>query len=572
MAESDGRLASPDLPSRQVVFVLAVGCVLTVAMNLSLVANVGKVPEDSADRLFQSWQLAWNGHALLHQPLDFLDSNAFWPLDGSVAFSDALLGFTPAALIGHGPAAAVVRYNLVFLFTYVSAFVGASLLARELGLGWPAAVLAGAAFAFTPWRLAHHNHLHVLGSAPIPLCLFLLLRGYRRARPGLVLAGFLAATWQVAIGFTLGLQLAYLLALLGLLAGIRWWRSDPRRPLTRGVLGATAWGAAIFAAWSGFQAYPYLKVLEEHPEARRTVDFVKFYSPPPRGLLAAPTESLLWGDATEGVRRTLAWPPEMTLFPGLTVLLLAAAALAFPVCSVRWRLGLGVAALGSAVLALGYSFVGGRFTYRVLYELAPGWQASRTSGRLFTITTLALALLAAAGAEGIGDRAARRMAGTSDSGGRKVLLAILLPAVFTAAVLAEGLGKVSGKDLSEPPVRRLPASEPQMNLPSDDFNDLVYMFWSTDGFPAIVNGYSGFTPNLQVNLREELAGFPDAASVERLQRLGVRTVVLHPDRAAGTPWANAYRLPVDGLPVVRSQDGPMIVFKLEPRPSEGGSA
>jgi hypothetical protein len=203
---------------------------------------------------------------------------------------------------------------------------------------------------------------------------------------------------------------------------------------------------------------------------------------------------------------------------------------------------------------MGYSFFGGSFTYNLLYELAPGWQGSRTPGRLFTLTTLVLALLAGAGAAALASRARGR------------LLSVALPVLLLLAVLGEGLGRAPV--LTDPPLRRLPADEPQMHLPSDDYNDFVYMFWSTSGFPEIVNGYSGFTPALQSSLRTELQQFPDAGSVERLRRLGVRTVVLHVDRAAGTPWAAAHLQPVDGLQVHRVVEGQTVRFDLEPVSAE----
>ncbi len=62
------------------------------------------------------------------------------------------------------------------------------------------------------------GHLHVISSGGIPLALFLLLRGYRRSSRGLVLAGWLVSAWQISLGFTLGLQFAYLLAVLALIA------------------------------------------------------------------------------------------------------------------------------------------------------------------------------------------------------------------------------------------------------------------------------------------------------------------------------------------------------------------
>lgn len=595
---SPGPPGSPHLPAKQVALLALVACGLSLAMNLSFTTNPGKVPADAADRYLQSWQMAWNGHALFKQPWDFFDSNTFWPLENSVAFSDALLGFTPAGLIGSGPEAAIVRYNLVFLFTYALAFFAAALLARELGVTWPVALLAAAAFAFAPWRLAHHNHLHVLASGPIPLTLFLLLRGYRRRRPGLVLFGFVVAAWQVSLGFTLGIPLVYLLGCIAVLAAFRWWRAGFLPRLSRRMVAATAAGAVVLFSWSGLQAAPYLEVLGDHQDAQRSEAAAAFFSPPPGAFTVTPPESVVWGEITRERRQGMAWPAEMALFPGLTVLLLAVAGLALPVFSRGWRTGLAVAVVLPAILAMGYEFFDGRFTYGLLYDLAPGWKASRTPGRLFTLTSLALALLAAAGAQGL---AARNWLRTQPrrSGGARNWLAnpparpgngnplpipaalpgngdplptppapprprawLVVPLLLTGLVLAEGLGRPG--ELSDPEVRSLPAAGPQLHLPSSEFDDLLYVFWSTSGFPEIVNGYSGFTPELLSRLRVEVSAFPDAASVDRLREMGVRMVVIHPDLALGTVWEGAHERPIAGLGIERRSNAETVVFDLGP--------
>src|SRR4029453_1317536 len=161
-------------------------------MHWPLALHLGRdVPRDIGDPLVQTWEVAWGGHALLHLPFDFFQANTFWPQKNSLAFSDALAGYAPAGVIGEGVHASVVRYNLLFLFAYALAFAGAYLLARELGLRPVAAGVAGAAFAYAPWRLEQDGHLHVLSSGGIPLSLFLLVRGYRRDSAPLVLVGWL---------------------------------------------------------------------------------------------------------------------------------------------------------------------------------------------------------------------------------------------------------------------------------------------------------------------------------------------------------------------------------------------
>src|SRR3954471_8334552 len=234
---TDVRVArATDVRRRDVLFAALTAILLALLMHWPLPLVLGRdVPRDLGDPLPQAWQVAWDGHALAHQPLDFFQANVFWPLKNSLAFSDALVGYAPFGLLGSGPHAAVVRYDLLFLFAYALAFFGAWLLARELGAGRGAAFVAGAAFAYAPWRLEQDGHLHVLSSGGIPLALALLVRGYRRSSARLVLAGWLVAAWQLSLVFSLGLQLAYLLLALAvgaLLLGFR-----PSRPTLIRTLG-----------------------------------------------------------------------------------------------------------------------------------------------------------------------------------------------------------------------------------------------------------------------------------------------------------------------------------------------
>src|SRR4051794_39221631 len=244
----------------EVLFAAFTGILLALLMHWPMPLHIGRdVPRDLGDPLPQAWQVAWDGHALAHQPLDLFQANVFWPLKNSLAFSDALVGYAPFGLIGSGPHAAVVRYDLLFLFAYALAFFGAWLLARELGLGRVGAFVAGAAFAYAPWRLEQDGHLHVLSSGGIPLALALLVRGYRRGSARTVLAGWLVAAWQLSLGFSLGLQLAYLLLVLGVLALALGFR-PPRATLIATVLGGLA-----FVLVAVPLSRPYLEVGRDHP-------------------------------------------------------------------------------------------------------------------------------------------------------------------------------------------------------------------------------------------------------------------------------------------------------------------
>src|SRR5215216_6351733 len=549
------------------VGVAAIGaCVLAIVMTWPLVLHLGAiVPRDIGDPLAEAWQPAWGGHAVLHQPLHFFDANRFWPIKDSLAFGDALIGYAPTGMIESGPHAALVRYDLLFLFAYAFAFLGAYLLARELGLGPAGAAVAGAAFAFAPFRLEQDGHMQVISSGGIPLALALGVRGYRLRRPGWVLTGWVVATWQLLLGFTLGLPFAYLLVAFLLIAAVVWWRRG-RPSIDRGLAVATIAGAVLFVGAGIALSRPYVHVADAHPNARRTPADVEAFAAPPWAYLVAPDENLVWGGATEPLRDTLSNVPEETLFPGLAILVLAIAGLgstAFP----RWlRVGLGIAVAIVAVLAMGFrgsGVLGYLWPYRWIYEVLPGWQAIRVPGRLDTFTSLGLALLAGAGLQRmIASRALRRVAPWR--GGAAVAAVVVL------LVLAEGRGLPFDPfdNQAQPKVPPVPPSTasvpaPQLHLPALRATDnRRYVLWSTDGYPKMVNGRSSLNPAFTARLIRRERGFPDRRGVELLSRLGVRSVVLHANRAEGTPWGDAARRPVAGLPLTRSRRGVLVIYEL----------
>jgi hypothetical protein len=534
-------------------------------MNWPLVLELGDtIPKDLGDPLAQAWQVAWGGHALANQPLDFFQSNQFWPLDDTLAFSDALIGYAPAGLIGSGPEAAVARYDVLFLFAYALCFAGSYLLARELGAGPIGAAVAGAAFAFAPFRLEQDGHLHVISSGGIPLALALGARGLRLRRPAPLLAGFAVAAWQLSLGFTLGLPLAYLLAALAVIAGVIWWRRG-RPALDRRLLVAAVAGAAVFVAVAAVIARPYIRVADEHPEASRSPSVVSAYSGEPAAFITAPDENLIWGEATADARDGLENVPEKTLFPGLAILALAAAGVGWSGYSRGVRFGLAAAAVAISVLALGFREEGGLlWPYRVVYELLPGWDAIRTPGRLVTFSSLALALLAGGGAERLAALARRRW--RRPAGASAAAVATVL--VLVVAIEGRGLPFDPTDAQAQPSRPPAPAdlagvAAPQLHLPADlAEHNRRYLLWSTDGFPELINGRSSVEPDFTERLLARVREFPDRDSVATLRDVGVATVVVHLSRLARAERRDALAPAPARLGVERKRRGRVIVYDV----------
>jgi hypothetical protein len=539
------------------------------------------VPQDLGDPLLQAWQMAWSGHALKTDPAELWHSNSFYPERFSFAFSDTLLGYAPLGILGNGVAAALLRYNMAFVLAFALAFLGAYALVRQLGAGRAGALVAGAAFAYAPWRWGSGGHLNVLSSGGIVLALAMLARGHGfslrdgyqpdRVKIGWVIAGWAVAAWQLSLGFGIGLPFAYALGVIVVLAAAAWalridgrlrlfgWWATRRRIPFRLAL-ADLGGIALFVAAGAALAYPYLRVVGEHANSRRTTGDVDLYSPPAHGFLTAPEQSWLWGGRHTDLRAGLMSPPENARLLGYVLIGLALAGLVYSIWSAYVRFVLLVGMAGTALLAMGTNApFDGEASYLLLYKL-PGWDGLRTPGRLVLWTTLFAALLAA-GAVGafaarIHEYVAERVPARP---GVLLRAAMVLP---LALVLIEGIPDRDQPTVPPAPAALRSAEAPILVLPTNPVHDEAVMLWSTDGFPAIVNGGSGFTPERQAEVREVTENFPDAASIRLLRDLGVRTVIVLLDRVRGTPYAGAVEADAEGLDIEREETPEAIIFRL----------
>jgi hypothetical protein len=607
---------SPKLAGAELAWVIAGGIALAVLTSWPLILHLpSRIAPDLGDPVRTAWQVAWVGHAMLHDPLHLFDANAFYPHPLSLAFSDSLLGYGPAAFVGHGTVAALVRYNLLFLFAWSLCFVGAYLLARELGLGRLGGAAAGIAFAYAPYRVTEAGHLHVISSGGIPLALFLLLRGYRRSSRGLVLAGWLVSAWQVSLGFTLGLQYCYLLAALTLLVLVYWWmgrlhpgeawsadghkdaaadagEDEPtgtagaaqsgsarggRGPLIpRRLLAVTCIGIAALGVVAIYEARPYLKVSSEYPTAKRTLKEVRNYSSGPAALVSASSENRVWGSVTAPAREHVHSKNEDVFWPGGLILVLALIGLAGVGGSVytrRLRLGLASGIVVCSMLAMGLGLTGAGYPYRLLFDYAPGWDGVRVPGRVFTLATLFYALLAGAGVQWllvrVGAWGKRHTVGA---------VATIVGVVLLIGLLGEGAGHLAHPVVPQPKPAEVGLRGPLLDLPSDGAADRVWQYFSTDGFYEIPIGNSTFDIPQVDDLRGGMSGFPDRASIEKLRYYGIKTVVLHLTMPK-LPGIHGYALaeppdvraaaakPAAGLGVKRRRVGSLVIYEIEPGPS-----
>jgi hypothetical protein len=529
------------------------------------------LPQDLADPSRQAWQLAWAGHVLINDPVQLWHTNAYFPLTGSFAFGDSLLGYAPLAILGTGPVAAVLRYNLIFLLAHALLAFGAYALVRQLGARPTGAAVAAVAFAYAPWRLAQEGHLDIVSAGAIPLALAMLARGHGWSlRYGLrpkqrnaiwAAAGWLVATWQVSLGFALGIPFTYVLGLILVLMFVgslaRRFRRPEHRPLYRFLrkpaVPLLGWrlaitdtlGALILAGVALLIAVPYSRM----PDSPTRIQEIDFFSPRLESLLIGPAESRVWGAAHETARASLGWAAEMSLLPGFALYALALAGMAFSVWRLRHRMVLMVAVTLAVVLTLGTNYLGGNYTYLPLFGHYGAAFDQRIPGRLMIWVTLLLAILAAGAVDDFVRRAEHLAAQRVPPWpGPWLRLAMLTPLLLVGL---EGWNNTAHPVVPQQPAAMRTVTGPMLVLPTAELSDQTTQLWSTSKFQQLANGGGTFAAARQNEMRAKVASFPDAGSVEYLRSLGVWTVLLLRDEVAGTSWERAGDIPVDLLNIKR---------------------
>jgi hypothetical protein len=135
------------------------------------------------------WDFWWLHEALLVRGCDpFFCPDVFWPHGASLVISPfalpfGLLSLPLQAAMGELPGA-VAAVKLLGFLTFPFALLGVSLLLRRLGAPLLPSLLAGAFFAFAPFRILHLGRIHYLAAALLPWFLHsaLLAMQTRRGR------------------------------------------------------------------------------------------------------------------------------------------------------------------------------------------------------------------------------------------------------------------------------------------------------------------------------------------------------------------------------------------------------
>ena len=554
-------------------------------MTYPLVRHLGSaLPNDLGDPLLNTWILAWDADRLLHGLRGLWDAPIFYPYTNTLAYLEHLLGIAvltaPVQWLSGNP---VLVYNFAFLLSYVLAGSGMYLLAKSLTGSRSAAVLAGVAFAFAPYRVAQAPHLQVLMSGWMPIGLWALHR-YFATGSWAALMGFVAAF--VFQGLSNGYYLYFFS--LPVVVVVVYELIRGRQPRKRAVVGIASAAVLILLTLVPI-ASVYYEVRREQGLVRSR-DLIQLYSADLTSYLHISDSLWVWGGILQRGQA------EGELFPGATVLALAAVALAVSRARPRpgataQRGGLTrrhVVALYAAIGLLAFLLSlgpeptawGTRLLatgpYDWLLAIIPGLDGLRVPARIAMIVYLALAVLAAVGMLAI-------FGWLSRSAGAVAW------ALFVVAILAEGYRGPMPCLTFEPQTqvddylayewlrRSPPGGVLELPMQEDDtIHTLRFQFATLQHRHPMVNGFSGYRSPLDdylVSAGSPLFHVEEMPNTLRgLRALGVQYIVVHAsrygDRGFAAETISAIRRSADQVRAVQAF-GATTVFRLTDWPQPG---
>jgi hypothetical protein len=195
----------------------------------------------------------------------------------------------------------------------------------------------------------------------------------------------------------------------------------------------------------------------------------------------------------------------------------------------------GVVAL---VLACGAKLGPFSGPFAFLYDHVPGFGEARVASRLAVVTTLSLAMLAAAGFAAVATRLGERRAAIVAAVAGVVMLAELAVPLPWADLAHDRQTLAVYRALAHRPagaVVELPMMIPHDNAYEWAVVEAPRMVYSSLDWHPRVNGYSGFVPPGYDEDAAILDTFPAPAALQRAREHGVRWVVLHLGTSQGYP-------------------------------------
>ncbi len=502
------------------------------------------LPSDLLDTVLTTWIISWDASRLPHALQGVWNPPIYFPYPRTLAFSENLFGVAfPVAPVYWITGNPVLTYNVAFLFAFTLAGIGMYLLARDLTGSRAAAAIAGAYYAFCPFRMAQAQlaHIQMLAIGWLPIALWSIHRYFESFRRRWLALFTVACCLQVLSNT----YVAYFMTVpIGVVTVYLAWKSRER--IRRWSIDLAVALVVIVAVLAPV-AMQYYQVRVDNQQIRSAGEIesggadLRAYLVPDSGLWRRwlPLPTPIFGET------------EKELFPGIVGPALAAVGLfagAFRRRRVsRWATVYAVVAAAGFLLSLGplvrvWGVVVTRHgPYDWLQHLLPGMSGMRAPSRFVVIAILGLSVLAAYGASLVVHRAPSRM--------RALIIVVLLAGVVAdgwavpiPTVEYEPRGRLEDRAIVEWLRAMPPGVVLHLPLMTAQFQELHYQYATLFHGHPMINGFTGWASPLQELLRHPRSPIYDydryPATVSMLRSLGVRYVFVHPGDYNITQLAN----------------------------------
>ena len=552
---------------------IAATSLLIVGLLYPFSVNMTRALPNAVDPLLYAWNLNHNVQSALHGFKDLLDTNIFYPEGNTLALSDTLftqsLLTSPVILLTKNP---VLAENLYVLATFPLAALCMFLLAYYLTGSTPASMLAGIFYAFSYPRLAQIGHLPAISSQWLPLVFLYLMKWIRDQRFRDLIWLFV---WYLAsITSTLYFGV-FLIPLSLIVAGTQLIGTRARRvgKLFKQFLIILIPAAIIVVV----ALFPYIRLRAEYPGIRRPLEDAARLSAGVKDYLTVLPTSWLGdiGLATD--------TNEHPLYPTITLTLLALAAIFLVPKSHRGAVvGFLLVAASAFALSLGPGMGNTHLPYYYLYKLYPLLQSIRVPARFSIFVILGFSVCAAFTVRALLQHA------------KQHAVALLIFLLFITEIWQVRTSYVSVPLWNDIPavyhaIEAKPDDSIIVELPlipewngtqmSDQLtltynevseNDVYSLeayrtYFSTFTRKRMLNGYSGYFPNVYHDHSIVLRNFPSTESITMLENDRVRYILVHSSQYRDESFADI-EMKIQLVPELRliGQFGTDYLYELNP--------
>lgn len=555
---------------------LAFFALATIAFTWPLTIKLWDYLPDWGDPPDMAWKLAYIARNILHNPLNLYLSPYFYPLTNSIGLNEILVGqgFLGAPvywLTGN----ATLEYNLLNFSSYWLSGFSMWLLARRLTGSFGASLVAGLIYAFSPWHMGQYGHLSLTGQEWMIFSLYFLMRFLEDPRTGparprtkrhwwwLGLFVFFFVFQILFVGYysyyeaiLVGCYLVYFFVFRSGLArqGWRWVRRKlVTQPDWRWLGQQLGWlaGAGVVAFLLILPAILPSIHFQQEFGFKRQISEISYWSAAPTSLLRMNENSWLYKPIERGLFNVQT-SVEREMYPGLITVLLAGAGAVGAIRKkqpIYW-LFLAVAFIGLVLSfgptlnldAYGLQPTGITLPYKWLYDLVPGFSALRVAGRFALLLMLGLAVCAAFGLNWVAGLKPHFVRGAALAAW-KPALQLGLTALVAIEFFAPGLpAQPTPTGAAAPPLYQWLASPeadrvigPQdllLELPMDTqptpiTTSPIYLFYGLYHNRPMLNGSANILPTGYDRLYYEMQSFPAPATLDIIEGLGVKFVIVH---------------------------------------------